>query len=373
MRILQVLHSLRRGGAERIAIEIARGLNESGEFVHICTLLDRNEYEKETDGLELSPLIQPSEYRWPWGVPRMAAALRQVIERVDPDIIQVHTPTAAVVVGWCRPKMPVQHVIHGYGTIARRPSFKARFIRRFAKWAHHRCCTQLVVVSESMRELTAKYFGVSGSQVACIHNGIDTDRFVFRRRTDNTHFRLLMVGTLGSVKRVDLGLKALAGLVRQINDVSLEIVGEGPLRDSLQQLIESYGLEKYAKLLGRREDVTALMAKADVFWHMSESEGLPLAVLEAMSTGLPVVGHDVRGMKDVVTDGKTGFLLQFEDVEGVITKTVELRNNPSLRFRMSQTARNYCVDTYSVRRMLSEYHESLIKLIQASISQKHNE
>ena len=82
--------------------------------------------------------------------------------------------------------------------------------------------------------------------------------------------------------------------------------------------------------MGLREDVPDLMSAAHVFWQLSESEGLPMVVLEAMAAGLPVVGFDVRGTRDIVVDGETGYLVPFGDIQSVATNDTSLERRVHL-------------------------------------------
>jgi glycosyltransferase involved in cell wall biosynthesis len=137
------------------------------------------------------------------------------------------------------------------------------------------------------------------------------------------------------------------------------IVGEGAHRPALESLVKEMGLEGKAKLMGFRKDAFDLMSAAHVFWHLSESEGLPMVVLEAMATGLPVVGFDVRGTRDVVVDGETGYLVPFGDVEAVAQKTVDILADATSYRSLSYNARHRVEQFFSLERMV-DGHERIL-------------
>jgi len=138
-------------------------------------------------------------------------------------------------------------------------------------------------------------------------------------------------------------------------------VGEGAYRAELESLIRVMGLEGRAELTGRREDAFEMMAASHVFWHLSESEGLPMVVLEAMACGVPVVGFDVRGTRDVVVDGETGYLVPFGDIQMVVQKTVELLKDKSTYQEISRNARERVASQYSLECMVDGHESSLLQ------------
>ena len=359
MRVLVVIHSLRRGGGERVAIDIALGLQARGHAVRFALLLGTNEYSSETTAHEIASLLRAEDYRWPWSVPAMARALGRIWDDFGPDVVQIHTPTAAVVTAWTKRRRPAQHVIHGYGTIARPPSVKGYLARRLDRWAERKLAPRLTVVANSMSAVAAKYFGQPVSAISCVPNGVDVKKFAFVKREVPRAPIILTVGTLSQVKRPDLAIAAMPALIAQLPHTRLLIAGDGPLRDALRRQIEGLGLRKSVELLGRREDIPSLMTRAHLFWHLSESEGLPLAVAEAMASGLPVIGHDVRGTREVVADGETGFLVPFADGGSLVAHSLRLLNDGVWYAKISRNASERAAQFFSAERMLGE-HEALL-------------
>lgn len=359
MRVLMMIHSLRRGGAERVAIEVARGLRVRGHAVLIVPLLATNEYPTDSAGLPVTSLIPPNQYRWPSAVPRMARQFLPIVKSFDPDVIQTHTPTAAVVLRWAERKIPRQHVTHGYGAITRAAGWKGWVNQRLDRWARGGCHGGVTVVAESMRTIAAGYLGRPGYEIRCVPNGVDLERFPFVERSTPAALSILTIGTLASVKRPDLAIGAMPRLLQLFPGAELRLAGEGPLREALQRQIRSLALEGRVHLLGRRTDVATLCAKADVCWHLSQSEGLPLAIVEAMSTGLPVIGHDVRGVRDIVTDGRNGFLVPYEDTEQLVQRTITLVRNRDLYMTLARGARARVEECFSSEQMIAGHEAAL--------------
>ena len=115
------------------------------------------------------------------------------------------------------------------------------------------------------------------------------------------------------------------------------------------------------EFLGRREDVPTLMAEAHILWQLSESEGLPMVVLEAMASGLPVVGFAVRGIRDVVIDGETGCLVPHGDVQAVARRTTEILRDEATYQRLASQERIRVQQHFSLAGMV-EGHERILCL-----------
>lgn len=361
LRILFLVHSLRRGGAERVLLEIALGLREKGHIVEVAAWLDVDEYADECYlSVPRHFLMRKEEYRWPWSVPQAAYRLRALAEKFQPDVIEIHTPTVAWVAAWARLRVPYVHAVQGYGAITRSGSFKGWLMRKGDRLAHRLLNTEFIVPAPPMAEVGAGHFAVERTRFTCVPNCVDVHSFTQRPKLpDDTPF-IMMLGTLSHHKGQQWGVRAIGAMQQCFPNVKLLVVGEGDSRPELESLIKELGLEERVELTGRRKDAFEMLADSHVFWHLSESEGLPMVVLEAMSCGLPVVGFDVRGTRDVVVDGETGFLVPFGDIEMVVQRTVELLNDESAFQEMSQNARDHVARRFSLECMI-DGHESALQ------------
>ncbi|MBN8873774.1 MAG: glycosyltransferase family 4 protein [Rhodospirillales bacterium] len=152
------------------------------------------------------------------------------------------------------------------------------------------------------------------------------------------------------------GYPELAAAMPHVPDAALWVVGErldsdrGP---DMAALLRAAGLGDRLKLLGYREDVPALMAAADVFTLPSRFEGLPMSVIEAMLTGLPVVATDVRGPAEQVVPEVTGLLVPPNDAAALATALRRLAADPALRARMGEAGRRRALDCYDEAKVLA--------------------
>ncbi len=363
MKILMFVHSLRRGGAERVLLEVASGLREKGHDVEVVAWLDVDEYRDERYcEVPRHFLMRQEKYRWPWAVPNAAKGLQQVVKRFCPDVIEIHTPTVAWVVAWANLNIPCVHVIHGYGAITREGSMRDSAVRFVHRMVQHRLKANFITVSPAMAGVAATYFGTGSSLFEAVPNGVDLSKFrPHRNPPDNSTPTIMMLGTLSLNKGHACGLHALGTMLEYRPSVRLRIVGEGAAREALGNLVKALGLEGHVEFLGRREDVSELMATAHTLWQLSESEGLPMVVLEAMAAGLPVVGFDVRGTRDVVVDGETGYLVPYGDVQAVARKTAEILNDQETFQRLTHQGQLRVQKHFSLAGMV-EGHERMLRI-----------
>lgn len=361
MRILFCVHSLRRGGAERVLLEIALGLRAKGHIVEIAAWLDVDEYAEECyRSVPRHFLMRKEEYRWPWSVRQAAVRLRDLAAKFQPDVIEIHTPTVAWVVAWANVRVPCIHVVQGYGAITRRGSFKDWLMRKGDRLAHRLLKAKFIVPAPPMAEVAAVHFAVDRSRFACVPNCVDVHSFTPRPKIPDDAPFIMMLGTLSPNKGQQWGVRAMGALLQYLPKAKLIIVGEGAYRPELERLIREMGLEGSAELTGRRKDAFEMMAASHVFWHLSESEGLPMVILEAMASGLPVVGFDVRGTRDVVVDGETGYLAPFGDIRMVVQRTVELLKDEFAYQEMSRKAREHVASRFSLECMV-DGHEGVLQ------------
>ena len=177
-----------------------------------------------------------------------------------------------------------------------------------------------------------------GLAVRCevISGGVDPARF--NGHAGPTDLDLVLVARLVPIKAVDLFLRAVSGVARRLPSVRAAIVGEGPLRPSLEQLARELGLAERVQFAGQQADVAGWLRRARLFVLTSESEGLPLSVMEAMSCALPVVAPRVGELPELVEDGVNGFLVRERSPEAFAEKILALLSEPERRAAFAAAA-----------------------------------
>lgn len=226
--------------------------------------------------------------------------------------------------------------------------------RLAARW-----CRTIVTLSAAEREAGLAAGVGRPAQYRVIPNGVELERFELPRRP--VAGRIVMVGRLGPPKRPDLALRALAVLRERVPAARLQVVGDGPLRPTAEGLARELGLDGAVEFAGNRDDIPQLLAEAECAILASDYEGCPLAVIEAMAAGLPVVATDVGGIDELVEDGGTGFVSPANDAAGLAARIGDVLLDGELARQMGERASRVARERLSVAHMvdglLSVYDE----------------
>lgn len=335
--ILHITWGLETGGKERFIYRLVRGLDPERFKSEIWTLRARGPfYEKLlAEGYALQHLDKR-----PGVDMRTIRNLRRRIRAHNPDVIHAHdfTSALAALAALCfRKQPPLVMTLHGGHMDLTWPRKKLH--RQLMKRA-----AAVTAVSEQMADAVRRQ---SGESIAVRHipSGIDTDTFRVSPSAPALRTELgippdgpLVAGTMRMEKPKDprLIMKA-AALVRQSRpDCRFVLVGEGPLRPALFTLIHELGLENNVFLPGYRSDIPDILAIADVCVLAGRREGLPLAILEYMAAGKPVVATRVGGVGELVRDGTTGYLVEMGDAAAMADRIMLLLDKPETAAALGQ-------------------------------------
>jgi glycosyltransferase involved in cell wall biosynthesis len=220
----------------------------------------------------------------------------------------------------------------------------------------------VAAVSEHTRRVLLDRLGLPPERIQLVHNGIphrpgDRERVRQELRLAPEEVLLVSVGSL----RLRKGHQVMLDAAEQLESFGLTtgwrlaIAGEGEERELLERLVREKRLERRVHLLGQREDIPDLQAAADVYAMASYWEGLPLAVLEAMFGGNPVVSTDVGGISEAVTHGKQGLLVPPGDPAALAEALRTVISDRELREGLGRAARHRVETEFGVGVMTQAY------------------
>ena len=357
------LESSGPGGAENVVLRLAVELRERGDEPIVATMRPGWMTERaEAAGIPVWITPQRPGFDLSW-ILRFARALRR--ERID--VLHSHEfamntfgATAALLA-----RIPTVSTIHGPHWVADRPrrAFAYRMLRRFG--------VPIVAVSEHLAGFLVGGLRLPRARVEIVHNGIPPPRpaphadAAARRAAARAALGIppglplvVAVGNLYAVKDHATLLRALA----RLPDARVAIAGRGEQEASLRRLAAELGLCERVHLLGLRDDVETVLAAADLFVQPSRSEGLPLAVLEAMASGLPVVATRVGGIPEAVADGETGLLVPPGDPAALATALARVLDAEDRGAAMGRAGRERAAE-FSVARMADRYQQIYARLL----------
>lgn len=230
----------------------------------------------------------------------------------------------------------------------------------------------MAVSCEAARMLQSEW-GIPARKIRVIFNGVDTERFRPRQGHRTTHPEfpactpadhiVACVANFLPIKSIDTLLRNWRRVVMADRRAKLWLIGDGPLRGSLTQLVDTLHLRDHVDFLGRREDVPDLLRAADLFVLPSQYEASSNAALEAMATGLPIVAFDVGGMSELIRPNYTGWLVP-ADAPGQLADTLlAALIDRSVRQRVGQAARRAVLEEHTLADWIDHYNSLYHNLV----------
>jgi len=264
--------------------------------------------------------------------------IRAALLDLRPDLVAAHSSKAGILgrVAARSLEVPVVFTVHGWAFTPGIPASHAAVYRRVERFVGP-LASKIITVSEFDRRLALDARIAAEHRVVTVHNGMPDVSPTLRADPTRTPIRLVMVARLGAQKDHPTLLHALAGL--QHHPWELDLIGEGPLMKQTEHLAASLGLGKRVRFLGQRMDVDQILADAQISVLITNWEGFPLSILEAMRAGLPVVASAVGGIGESVRDGDTGYLVPRGAVEPLRRRLEEMLTDPLLRRRLGANGR----------------------------------
>ena len=242
-----------------------------------------------------------------------------------------------------------------------------------------RATTCAISVNEHDRLEALRHHILRDDQIRVIPNGIDVSEFDgdFGQQDapeilgiESERQRPLIVGSVARLspqKNLGALIRALPRVLEQIENVVLVLAGEGPEESNLQALAEELGVSERCVFLRWREDIPAVLHALDVFVLPSLWEGLPLTVLEAMASRVPVVATDIKGNREAVTHGDTGLLVPPNDADALAGVIIRVLSDKSLARGLVTRAYQMVVDEYEVGRMVERIAELYDELLGSAL------
>ena len=377
IRVLHIIPSLNKGGAERITLDICKALAFRTDCeVMLVLMRDDRSYEIPS---QLSYRVTSSRVKLSvWKKNRYQLSdLNQILSAFQPNIIHSHLFEAELLSRGLL-KKGITYITHVHDNIIQFSPFRsnANFKRKISDYYERfwifRRYTKAKNKFISISSDTTSYLKhvLPSSFVCCIFplsNAIDYSRFYFShsRTLSDEKIRLISVGSLVPKKNQRLLLE-IASILRSTGiDFEFLILGDGPERSQLEEEVAVQGLTSKVQLLGNVDDVPLYLRQADLFIHSATYEPFGLVLLEAMAAGLPVISLNGGGNRDILADGKNGFLIHDNDAGLFVDKILYLFSNPNQYRIMSEFAKSFAKQ-YDI----STYIDQLIEFYQQCITKK---
>ncbi len=354
------------GGSGALATELGIALAQRGHEVHFITYKQPFRLPSFLPGVFFHevdvgryPLFEYPPYDL-----ALAVRMHEVVRTHHLDLLHVHYAIPHATSAWIAREMlretgedvMVVTTLHGTDITIVGQDHSFHPIIKFSIEKSDR----ITSVSHFLREETIFTFGCTGCDVRVIHNFIDPEVYqrgryepLLRQQLDGQRV-LMHVSNFRAVKRVRDVVRIFAG-VRAAMPAVLVMVGDGPDRGDAEEEARTLGVDGDVQFLGRIENVAPLLASADLFLLPSDRESFGLSALEALATGVPVVGSQAGGLPEVVRDGETGALRPVGDVDGMAKAAIEIVGDQARWREMSTLAASDARARFGRDEIVSQY------------------
>lgn len=369
MKILHLLPTLQRRGAQMFAAELWRELGAHGVAQSLAVLAPG---EDEVGFDVACGRIHPLP---PLNGRGRVKALRRLLHEERPDVVFAIGGEPFKYAVLARGRAMTPKIVYRKIGLSEQWLGRHRWLKLpFQRWLLRRA-DAISTVGEATRREAIELFHADPSRIRVIYRGMDAERFALppaireciRSSLEITPEQpvLLTVGALGWEKNQAAMLRVLPEVRRSFPAAILLLAGEGPERPKLERLAADLGIAEAVRFLGPRKDVPVLLAAADSFLLTSLTEGVPGVLIEAGLAGLPCVTWDVAGAREVVQDGVTGRVPPYKEEAAVAEAVIELLGNPDRAAAMGGAARAFCRERFDINRCAEEHVRLFEEVLEA--------
>lgn len=289
--------------------------------------------------------------------------LYSFFKQEKPAIVHTHSSKTGVLgrlAAWCAGVPLIVHTVHGFAF----PGESRQWVKAVFRLLERACGTvtdRMIVLNDSDATIARELLGVPHGRQALLPNGVDIDvyapatasqRCALRKAifgvADEQRVVIGMIGRLWLQKNPQCFVRAAISVLGQRANVGFYLVGDGEFREELEAAIEASGRAHEIVILGWRSDVPDILKALDVVVLPSRWEGMPLAILEAMSSSVTVVASDIPGNNHLVSDGADGRLFPPDDSSVLASVLIDLIDHPEKRARFGAQAREKIVSRFSL-------------------------
>ncbi len=382
LKVMQLISNLEIGGAQEVVRTLAENLNKAGCVSVVCTFKDgplRAEIEKMGIPVEILPERRHSIVAF-FGfikeVLLLRRALMKVVLKYQVDVIQTHLLRSMdfLALSLRLGGSPIIYwTFHNDKFDLREDHLLVnRWLLKPKRFSHHllyrlgaKRVDGLIAVSADVKTSILKTMkGIPANKISVILNCVDISRYgkdlnrVALRSNLGFGMRehlMALVATFKRQKGHKFLIDAVAEIIPKFPELHVLFVGDGELRTEFLLQVQELGLENNIHFLGLRGDIPDLLGACDSFVLPSLWEGLPMALIEAMASKLPIIATDVSGARQVMVPGKTGLMVEPENVPALAVAIMKLLNNPVQAKEMGAQARERVGRLFSAQKQAQEY------------------
>lgn len=377
INVLWMIKGLGSGGAENLLVSSAKHLDHERFNYSVAYFLpwkDALVNDLEAAGLNVTCLNQRKPYDF-----RAIFKLNRKLRKDKIEILHAHLPYSGIVGRLASKMTPVKSIVYSEHNVWERYHRLTHFANKMTfKWND-----AVVAVSEDVETSIRAGMNVNERpKLGTITNGVDVDQLRLIDK-DSSWLKTELgipagnkivtnVANFTPKKRhIDL-LEAARKVVAESPDTSFVLVGQGPLLEETKTAAHEMGLDGKVFFTGLRSDAREIIAASDLFVLSSQFEGMPISVLEAMSTRTPVLSTRVGGLPEMIVDGEEGQLVDPGDPEKLASSIQSLLSNDSLRQSLADKAFTRALSEFDVQTMVQKTEQLYLELREAQLAGAHS-
>ncbi|MBU1131759.1 glycosyltransferase [Patescibacteria group bacterium] len=351
-KIVHIIGRLRHGGAEKLLLDLCRKVDKEKFDVSVIVLQEDNPMAEEFLEAGIKIKFFHKKNKLDFGIiKRVADYLRDL----KPDIVHTHLFAGDFWGGSAAIRAKVPHIVSTKHDI-----LYEDFMRSFLTKRMHRKFERIIAISNATRDFMLENENVPFEKIQVIYNGVDITRY-FEEISETEEKDNIVIGTIGRLSK-EKGQKHLIRACRFLKDADWELilVGEGPMREELQNLAHFLGIENKVKFTGFAPDVRPYLQKFDIFVLPSVSEGLSIVILEAALRGKFIIATNVGGIPEIITDKETGLLFEPKNIEQLVRHLNWAIEHRADAAKMARRLQKEVMEKFDIKKTVNQY-ESFYK------------
>lgn len=302
--------------------------------------------------------------------PRHYSELKKILKAEQANLIHIHVWNPAS----CRYAFPAASSTKTPIIITEHDPFQLSKIKDLYKKFSLKKVKKIITVSKNNKKLLSKLYPEYKEKIQVIPNGVNIswwkaqimgmqseDHQKIKTGTFHANEDSLIISTVAELhhrKGLDILIRAIPKVVEKFANTKFVFVGDGPDKEEFIELVHKLRLENHVTFLGRRKNVARLLAVSNIFVLPSRREAFGLVNVEAMLCGLPIIASKVGGIPEIVEDGKSGLLVEAENIEALENAIIKLIQNPDLRSELAKNGYMRAHEHFDMKEMI-ERHQDL--------------
>jgi L-malate glycosyltransferase len=355
MKIFHLITSLKIGGAESALCNFLEYEQNSNYEHHVAYFYGGKNVER-LQNLKI-PVYKMTGIFFLYD-PVSIYRLIKLIKKIKPDVIHAALWSSTIIGRIVGKILGIPVICDIHGNCKHHGKFR-NFLDKITLSIPQKC----VAVSKTINKSFVETLKISPAKICVIENGINPKEFASKKTSkknlkfDENDFIVGSIGRFEKIKSYDVLIKAFALFSANKQNVKLCLVGDGTEKIYLEQLARSQQIKDKVVFTGLRTDAHTFYSIFDCFVLSSASEGLSIALLEALSFGLPIVTTHINTTHDVIENGKHGFIVPVNDPKEMAHALEHLYNNNELRQSMNVTNKRLVKEKFHIKRTVSKYHK----------------